>query len=653
MKRLLLPLLITLMLTPVLAAAQPQADSLRHLLRTQPHNPHLLAQMAQAFSTSCPDSALHYAQLATQHKAQGSDIVTLEAARGEALAAQGHIQQALGHFTQAYKTAKIHHLADQQHNQLCSMGICHSRLQQFDQAAKCYDQVIAYATRHHNHQLAFAAYQNYGAMCSRIGRPDDCRTLLLNALKYERAAEPAQRISVYAGLGTILTYNPATFAQAEQYLQRGINLARQAHEPLAEASCLSPLITLLTQQPNRHAEIPALIARANTIVSGLAPGGTERMQLEHAKVNYYFVTRQWAPALQSALMLYHNGPAVSSERDKVMLMVARAYEGTGQAPRACYFYREAYYIADSLHQLNIQQQVADAAARYDAKEKQLKIAQLQKDAAQAEARQWRLGASLAVATLLLIITIAGAIMRHRHQQRKAELEQARRYIDGIETERKRLAQELHDGVCNDLLVAEMQITNTASTAQATQQLNAVRQNIRHISHQLMPPQHRLCHPRPNPLRPGLQAPRNGPHNHHLQRHPRPPQLGRPARRPGPPALPHRARAHHQPHQAHPAAHPHQHHPHPQPRRPPHHAHHRPHRGSCTNPITNRRPVSRRCHRVPHISSPRHRSAFHQRASQGHQRHHHPHHRPPGPAHHHHQLLIYIYTLAELVNKLTS
>lgn len=487
MKRLLLPLLITLMLTPVLAAAQPQADSLRHLLRTQPHNPHLLAQMAQAFSTSCPDSALHYAQLATQHKAQGADIVTLEAARGEALAAQGHIQQALGHFTQAYKTAKKHHLADQQHNQLCSMGICHSRLQQFDQAAKCYDQVIAYATRHHNHQLAFAAYQNYGAMCSRIGRPDDCRTLLLNALKYERAAEPAQRISVYAGLGTILTYNPATFAQAEQYLQRGINLARQAHEPLAEASCLSPLITLLTQQPKRHTEIPALITRANTIVSGLAPGGTERMQLEHAKVNYYFVTRQWAPALQSALMLYHNGPAVSSERDKVMLMVARAYEGTDQAPRACYFYREAYYIADSLHQLNIQQQVADAAARYDAKEKQLKIAQLQKDAAQAEARQWRLGASLAVATLLLIITIAGAIMRHRHQQRKAELEQARRYIDGIETERKRLAQELHDGVCNDLLVAEMQITNTASTAQATQQLNAVRQNIRHISHQLMPP----------------------------------------------------------------------------------------------------------------------------------------------------------------------
>lgn len=487
MKRLLLPLLITLMLTPVLAAAQPQADSLRHLMRTQPHNPHLLAQMAQAYSTSQPDSALHYAQLATRHKATGADIITLEAARGEALAAQGHIQQALGHFTYAHNKARQLRLADQQYNQLCSMGICHSRLQHFDQAAKCYDQVIAYATRHRRPQLAFAAYQNYGAMCSRMGRPDDCRRLMLNALKYEQAADPAQRISVYAGLGTILTYNPATFAQAEQYLRQGIKLARQAREPLAEASCLSPLITLLTQQPPRYSEIPTLIARANTIVSGLAPNGTERMQLEHAKANYYFVTRQWAPALQSALMLYHNGPAVSSERDQVMLMVARAYEGTGQTPRACYFYREAYYIADSLHKLDIQQQVADAAARYDAKEKELKILQLQHAATQAEVRQWRLGAGLAVAALLLIVTIAAAIMRQRQQRRKAELDQARRYIDGIETERKRLAQELHDGVCNDLLVAEMQIANTASAAQAARQLNTVRQSIRHISHQLMPP----------------------------------------------------------------------------------------------------------------------------------------------------------------------
>lgn len=360
-------------------------------------------------------------------------------------------------------------------------------MQHFDKAAKCYDQVITYATRHKNAQLAFSAYQNYGAMCSRMGRVEDCQRLLLNALKYQSAADPALRVSVYAGLGTILTYNAATFPKAEQYLRQGIAIARRAHEPLAEASCLSPLITLLTQQPQRYAEIPALIARANTIVSNAAPDGTERMQLEHAKINYYFVTRQWAPALQSALMLYENGPAVSSERDKVMLMVARAYEGTGNPQRACYFYREAYYIGDSIHQLDVQQQVGDAAARYDAKEKQLKITQLQKNAAEAEVKQWRLGAALAGIVLLLFATIVAAIIWQRQQRRKAQLDQARRYIDGIESERKRLAQELHDGVCNDLLVAEMQMSTSTDVGSAVAQLQQVRGTIRQISHQLMPP----------------------------------------------------------------------------------------------------------------------------------------------------------------------
>lgn len=413
--------LLACLLSPMLAIAQPQADSLRHLIHVKGPQVHLLAQMAEATATSHPDTALHYAQLARQRKAAGRDLITLEAATGKALMAQGQIEQSLKHFTQAYNQARQQHLAPEAYNQLCSIGLCHSRMQHFDKAAKCYDQVIAYATRHKNAQLAFSAYQNYGAMCSRMGRVEDCKRFLLNALKYQSAADPA------------------------------------------------------------------LIARANTIVSNAAPDGTERMQLEHAKINYYFVTRQWSPALQSALMLYENGPAVSSERDKVMLMVARAYEGTGNPQRACYFYREAYYIGDSIHQLDVQQQVGDAAARYDAKEKQLKITQLQKNAAEAEVKQWRLGAALAGIVLLLFATIVAVIIWQRQQRRKAQLDQARRYIDGIESERKRLAQELHDGVCNDLLVAEMQMSTSTDVGSAVAQLQQVRGTIRQIPHQLMPP----------------------------------------------------------------------------------------------------------------------------------------------------------------------
>ena len=84
--------LLACLLSPMLAIAQPQADSLRHLIHVKGPQVHLLAQMAEATATSHPDTALHYAQLARQRKAAGRDLITLEAATGEALMAQGQIE---------------------------------------------------------------------------------------------------------------------------------------------------------------------------------------------------------------------------------------------------------------------------------------------------------------------------------------------------------------------------------------------------------------------------------------------------------------------------------------------------------------------------------------------------------------------------------
>lgn len=467
-------------------SAQPQTENIRRQIKQKGASAHLLTEMARIFSTSQPDSAIHYVKLAQAKKPAGTDLITLNAALGEANMAQGKTEKALQLFTHAQKLAVQQKNQHEQYNQLCSMGICYSRLQKFDQAIKCYEQVINYGLKH-SRQLAFSGYQNYAALCSRVGRAEDCKSMLFNALKYEDAAEPSLRVSVYAGLGTILTYTPATFGEAETYLRKGIEIARKANEPLAEASCLSPLITLLTQLPARYGEIPQLITRANSIVSQYAPNGTERMQLEHAKFNFYYVTKQRKLALESALVLYNNSPAVSSERDKVLLMTARAYEGVGQTDRACYFYLEAYYVADSIQQLQIQQQAADAAARYDSKEKQFKIVQLEKDAAQAEVKQWRLGVGLAGALALIVLGGAGVMLWMRQQRRIKQLNEAKRYIDGVETERKRLAQELHDGVCNDLLVAEMKLSVSECVDDAVQQLHHVRNDIRQISHELMPP----------------------------------------------------------------------------------------------------------------------------------------------------------------------
>lgn len=50
--------LLACLLSPMLAIAQPQADSLRHLIHVKGPQVHLLAQMAEATATSHPDTAL-------------------------------------------------------------------------------------------------------------------------------------------------------------------------------------------------------------------------------------------------------------------------------------------------------------------------------------------------------------------------------------------------------------------------------------------------------------------------------------------------------------------------------------------------------------------------------------------------------------------
>jgi len=65
------------------------------------------------------------------------------------------------------------------------------------------------------------------------------------------------------------------------------------------------------------------------------------------------------------------------------------------------------------------------------------------------------------------------------------LESHRRFIEGMEDERARLARELHDGMCNDLL--ELSVKMSAESDTNLTSVRQIRDNVRRISHELMPP----------------------------------------------------------------------------------------------------------------------------------------------------------------------
>ena len=76
-------------------------------------------------------------------------------------------------------------------------------------------------------------------------------------------------------------------------------------------------------------------------------------------------------------------------------------------------------------------------------------------------------------------------------QKETELRLTRKYIDGLETERERLAKELHDGVCNNLLALEMNLKGLPDKEQELKEplslLSETRMSVRNVSHELMPP----------------------------------------------------------------------------------------------------------------------------------------------------------------------
>lgn len=61
------------------------------------------------------------------------------------------------------------------------------------------------------------------------------------------------------------------------------------------------------------------------------------------------------------------------------------------------------------------------------------------------------------------------------------------HIDGIESERGRLAKDLHDGICNDLYAVGMLIQTDTPRDELLTDIEKIRTDVRRISHEMMPP----------------------------------------------------------------------------------------------------------------------------------------------------------------------
>ena len=167
--------------------------------------------------------------------------------------------------------------------------------------------------------------------------------------------------------------------------------------------------------------------------------------------------------------------------DRLWQRIALNYKGLGDIEKMYQAYSKAIAIADSIHQSDIDSQISELTVRYETAEKELEIANL-------KAEKSRRDNLIIIFVALIAMTLLILVFYLRGRRRKIELDNISARLDGIEQERSRLAHELHDGVCNDLLGIELTLAASGSTDNELSELiRTTRDEVRSISHELLPP----------------------------------------------------------------------------------------------------------------------------------------------------------------------
>lgn len=165
-------------------------------------------------------------------------------------------------------------------------------------------------------------------------------------------------------------------------------------------------------------------------------------------------------------------------------------------------YKDAYEYAEALSKVEKERYseertkaIKELEIKYETQETRLALAE--SEASRASTLIWLFAATGLLLLAVVIFVIYATRQKRRRLQREMEFanlradigrQLTRQYVEGLENERERMARELHDGVCNDLLAIRMNINSGKPIENTAALIDNCREAVRRISHELMPPE---------------------------------------------------------------------------------------------------------------------------------------------------------------------
>lgn len=445
------------------------------------------------------DSARYYCEegLKYANPASKEPYITLLNNLAETYASVGEMDEAIKRQKKTYQEAvRLKSDMEIRATLLTSIGVAYRRKEMPDSALAYYNRALGLLENSTAYDELAHLLTSIAVLYTNTARLEEGEAYARRGLEVAQKCEDIDML-LYASstAGAILSLRKK-YEEAAQVIHPVLAKAREQHKPKFELKSIVYLLNMFYRM-NNNDSINYYMRQAEPVVKQLPPMSNEVLGYQESLYDILTKMKRYRESLAIQYRLLElKGMNAQSPLNKLYQAMAWNYEGLKDYRTAVEYYDKAYRTADSLHQEQINTELSELSVKYETQEKELEIARLTREQLEQKAKtmQWGIVAAIAISAFLLFSIYY--MFRRKRIRKEEELKLAQSYIEGLERERTRLAKDLHDGVCNDLLGIGMQMRCMQPTDESKEELltllEQVRSDVRCISHELMPPKFQLA-----------------------------------------------------------------------------------------------------------------------------------------------------------------
>ena len=448
-----------------------------------------------------------------EHKLENSDFTVMLSNMSISYLYDAMFPQAMQYARKAYQHATAQKDTAMMIEAVNTQGVIYRKQSQIDECVKKYEEALHLCEATGMIRRFPVIYLNISVAYSECSRHKEA---VFFADKARSAALKVNDSRTLCKLYTIYRNSlkaEGKYEAAADSTKKGLSYALRIQRP---SDCLEAYMSLATiySHINKLDSATLYLNKAETLVG--EQGKNLLLEDYYSKKGSVYVKMN---RFREAIPLFLKALDSSREGNKHIDMevlyhnISRCYAKLGEHKNAYLYLDSSYNAKEKVYNADMQERLSNLSVKYKTQEKELKIRQLTQAKLEQETQNIQRRNQFLIILIILVFLLGilayylqGLKLKNirlaneaREEERKFQILQketearlTRKYIDGLEGERKRLAKELHDGVCSDLLGLQMMFSSAASLTPDFKErflslLQKTGKDIRDISHELMPP----------------------------------------------------------------------------------------------------------------------------------------------------------------------